>query len=213
MLALGTPAPDFSLPDVVSGNTVSLDDFAEEKALLVIFLCAHCPYVHHVQPELARIGRDYAGQSLGIVAITSNDISEYPQDAPEPTARFAREAGFNFPVCYDETQAVAKAYTAACTPDFFLFDPERTLRLSRPDRRFPPDARRQPPRTRHPQWRGPARGDRRRAARRRRLHRATAEHRLQHQVEAGQRAELLPALLRICAGSGGKRSFFFTSPR
>lgn len=127
MLELGTTAPDFTLPDVVSGNPVSLHDFAEKKALLVIFLCAHCPYVHHVQPELARIGQDYAGQSLGIVAITANDISEYPEDAPEPTARFAREAGFNFPVCYDESQAVARAYTAACTPDFFLFGPERTL--------------------------------------------------------------------------------------
>jgi peroxiredoxin len=127
MLALGTSAPDFSLPDVVSGKTISLADFAGEEALLVIFLCAHCPYVHHVRPELARIGRDYAGRKVGIVAITSNDVSEYPDDAPEPTARFAREAGFNFPVLFDDSQAVAKAYTAACTPDFFLFDREHRL--------------------------------------------------------------------------------------
>ncbi len=127
MLALGTSAPAFSLPDVVSGKTISLTDFAGEEALLLIFLCAHCPYVHHVRPELARIGRDYAGRKVGIVAITSNDVSEYPDDAPEPTARFAREAGFNFPVLFDDSQAVAKAYTAACTPDFFLFDRERRL--------------------------------------------------------------------------------------
>ena len=127
MLPLGTVAPDFSLPDVVSGNTVSLKDFEGKQGLLVVFLCAHCPYVHHVQPELTRIARDYAGRSLGIVAITANDVAEYPQDAPEPTAEFARKAGFDFPVCYDETQAVAKAYTAACTPDFFLFGPDRAL--------------------------------------------------------------------------------------
>jgi peroxiredoxin len=127
MLALGTPALNFNLPDVVSGRTVSLHDFAEKEALLVIFLCAHCPYVVHVQPELARIARDYAEQSVGIVAITSNDAQQYPQDAPEPTAAMAREAGFPFPICYDETQEVAKAYTAACTPDFFLFDRERKL--------------------------------------------------------------------------------------
>jgi len=126
MLPLGTPAPDFTLPDVVSGKTVSLSDFAGDGPLLVIFLCAHCPYVHHVRPELARLGRDYAGK-VGIVAITSNDVSEYPDDAPEPTARFAREAGFNFPVLFDESQAVAKAYTAACTPDFFLFGADRRL--------------------------------------------------------------------------------------
>ena len=127
MLPLGTSAPDFSLPDVVSGKTISLSDFADKDALLVIFLCAHCPYVIHVQAELARIGQDYGWKSVGIVAITSNDVAGYPQDAPEPTAAFAREAGFNFPVCYDESQAVAQAYTAACTPDVFLFGPDRKL--------------------------------------------------------------------------------------
>lgn len=127
MLALGTPAPDFSLPDVVSGRTISLADFAGEKALLVIFLCAHCPYVVHVRPELARLAADYSGKGLGIVGITSNDIAQYPEDAPEPTAAMAREAGLTFPILYDETQAVARAYSAACTPDFFLFDAARRL--------------------------------------------------------------------------------------
>ncbi len=127
MLALGTPAPDFSLPDVASGRTTSLADFSGKDALLVIFLCAHCPYVVHVAPELARIGRDYAGKSLGIVGITANDTAEYPQDAPEPTAAFARAQGCDFPIFFDESQSVAKAYTAACTPDFFLFGNDRRL--------------------------------------------------------------------------------------
>ncbi len=127
MLALGTPAPEFSLPDVATGHTVSLPDFAAKEALLVMFVCAHCPYVVHVQPELARLGRDYADKSAAIVAITANDIERYPQDAPAPTAAMARTAGWTFPVLYDATQAVARAYTAACTPDFFLFDRERKL--------------------------------------------------------------------------------------
>jgi peroxiredoxin len=127
MLALGTPAPHFSLPDVTSGATISLTDFSGEKALLVMFICAHCPYVVHVQPQLTQIGLDYAEQSVGVVAITSNDVEQYPQDAPEPMAEVARQAGFTFPVLFDESQAVAKAYTAACTPDFFLFDAERRL--------------------------------------------------------------------------------------
>jgi peroxiredoxin len=127
MLELGTPAPPFALPDVATGATVRLDDFASTKALVVVFLCAHCPYVHHVQPELARLARDYAGKGVAIVGITSNDVSQYPQDAPAETARFARDSSFTFPVLYDETQSVAKAYSAACTPDFFVFGPERTL--------------------------------------------------------------------------------------
>jgi peroxiredoxin len=127
MLALGTAAPDFSLPDVATGSPVSLSDFAGKDALLVIFLCAHCPYVIHVAPELARLGRDYTGQSLAIVGITANDTANYPQDAPAPTAAFARAQGFNFPILFDETQSVAQAYTAACTPDFFLFDKGRRL--------------------------------------------------------------------------------------
>ena len=125
MLALGTVAPDFSLPDVTDGRIVSLADFSGEKALLVMFLCTHCPYVVHVRPELARIARDYAG--AGLVAITANDAAQYPDDAPAPTAAMVRAAGFTFPFLHDETQAVAKAYSAACTPDFFLFDAARRL--------------------------------------------------------------------------------------
>ena len=127
MLPLGTTAPDFSLEDVTTGRRVALGDFAGKDALLVIFLCAHCPFVHHVAPELARLGRDYEAKSLAIVGITSNDAQSYPQDAPEPTARFATEQGFTFPLLFDESQQVAKAYTAACTPDFFLFGPDRQL--------------------------------------------------------------------------------------
>jgi peroxiredoxin len=127
MLPLGTQAPDFSLPSVIDGRIVSLSDFADRKALLVMFLCAHCPYVVHVQPEIARIAGDYAKSSVGFVAITANDVTQYPQDAPAPTAAAARAAGFTFPFLYDETQAVAKAYSAACTPDFFLFDEARRL--------------------------------------------------------------------------------------
>ncbi|OAB59564.1 alkyl hydroperoxide reductase [Leptolyngbya valderiana BDU 20041] len=127
MLDLGVSAPPFSLPDTVSGNTISLDTFSDKKALLVIFLCEHCPFVKHVRGELADIGRDYSDRGLGIVAVSSNDVENYPDDSPENLKAMAQECGFNFPVCYDETQEVAKAYTAACTPDFFLFDGDRKL--------------------------------------------------------------------------------------
>jgi len=127
MLALGTKAPGFTLPEVVSGRQISLNDFAGKRALLVMFICEHCPYVAHVREELARIGNDYKGQSLGIVAISSNDIASHPDDAPDNLKAMAVKLGFTFPVCYDETQSVAKAYTAACTPDFFLFDENRSL--------------------------------------------------------------------------------------
>jgi peroxiredoxin len=127
MLPLATPAPAFALPEVATGKTVSLANFAAAPALLVVFLCAHCPYVHHVAPELARIAWDYAGRGVAIVGITSNDSAQYPDDAPAPTARWAAANGLTFPILYDESQAVAKAYTAACTPDFFLFGPARTL--------------------------------------------------------------------------------------
>ena len=127
MLPLGTRAPGFSLPSVADGQIVSLADFAERKALLVMFLCAHCPYVVHVQPEIARLARDYADQGVALVAITANDVAQYPDDAPAPTAAMASAAGFTCPFLYDETQAVAKAYSAACTPDFFLFDAARRL--------------------------------------------------------------------------------------
>ncbi len=127
MLALGTKAPDFELPDVVTGRTVSIRDFDGKRGLLVMFICRHCPYVRHVREELARLGRDFADSDLAIVAISANDPAEYPEDAPESLAEEAREAGYAFPYLFDETQEVAKAYTAACTPDFFLFDAERAL--------------------------------------------------------------------------------------
>jgi peroxiredoxin len=127
MLALGTKAPDFELPDVVTGRTVSVRDFDGRRALLVMFICRHCPYVRHVRGELARLGRDFADSELAIVAISANDPTEYPEDAPESLAEEAREAGYAFPYLFDESQEVAKAYTAACTPDFFLFDADRAL--------------------------------------------------------------------------------------
>ena len=127
MLELGTPAPDFSLPDVVSGKMVSLSDFTDKKALLVMFICRHCPFVKHVQDELARIGRDYAQKDVGIVAISANDAAEFPDDAPESLKEMAEQLGFTFPFLYDESQGTAKAYSAACTPDFFLFDRSRKL--------------------------------------------------------------------------------------
>lgn len=126
MLPLGTRAPDFSLPDAVSGKTVSLAACAGKPALLVMFICRHCPYVQHVKPELARVGRDYGGR-IGVVAISSNDAASYADDSPENLKAMAREERFTFALCYDETQETAKAYTAACTPDFFLFDAARRL--------------------------------------------------------------------------------------
>jgi peroxiredoxin len=143
MLELGTPAPDFSLPDVVGGATISLATFADKEALLVLFICRHCPFVRHVQNELARIGRDYA-EYVGIVGISSNDAATFEDDSPESLREWAREYEFTFPVCYDATQNVAKAFTAACTPDPFLFDDKRLLVYrgqlddSRPGNKKPP---------------------------------------------------------------------------
>ncbi len=127
MIALGTPAPDFSLVDVVSGKKISPKTFAGKKGLLLMFICRHCPYVQHIKKELARLGKDYAAKDLGIVAISSNDAENYPEDSPESLKEFAQEMGFNFPFCYDETQSVARAYQAACTPDFFLYDSKGSL--------------------------------------------------------------------------------------
>jgi peroxiredoxin len=127
MVALGTQAPDFHLPDVTSGQTISLESFAGKSGLLVMFICRHCPYVKHVQRELARIGQDYQARDLGIVAISSNDADSYPDDAPESLKEMVEELGFTFPLCYDESQATAQAYAASCTPDFFLFDRNHKL--------------------------------------------------------------------------------------
>jgi peroxiredoxin len=127
MLSLGTKVPEFSLPDVVSGKTVSLSDFSEKKALLVMFICRHCPYVVHVQEELARIGEDYKDEGIDIIAISSNDPDYDSDDCPERLKEMAEDLDFNFPYLFDETQGVAKVFTAACTPDFFLFDKDKQL--------------------------------------------------------------------------------------
>ena len=127
MLPLGTKTPDFSLEDAVSGNKISLDTFTDKKALLVMFFCVHCPFVKHLQDALAAVGKEYVDKGLGVVAISSNDITTHPGDAPDKMKEMAATLGFNFPFCYDESQEVAKAYTAACTPDFFLFDSNNTL--------------------------------------------------------------------------------------
>lgn len=122
MLELGTTAPDFALPDVLSGKTVRRDDFRGKKGLLVMFICAHCPYVKHIEKSLGPLAADYSQQPLGIVAISSNDVTTHPADSPEGLKKQAQADGFIFPYLYDESQDVAHAYKAACTPDFFLFD-------------------------------------------------------------------------------------------
>lgn len=126
MLELGTIAPHFDLPDT-DGRMVSIDDVAGANGLLVMFICNHCPFVKHVRAELAAIGRDYQHQGIGIAAISSNDVAKYPDDSPEHMAAEKRSAGYTFPYLYDESQEVARAYDAACTPDIYLFDAERRL--------------------------------------------------------------------------------------
>ena len=126
MLALGTPAPDFRLPDT-GGKIVSLADFKGHPALLVIFICNHCPYVIHLRAGLAQLAREYIPRNVGIVGISSNDAANYPADGPDKMKEEAKKAGYLFPYLYDETQAVAKSYRAACTPDIFLFDKNQRL--------------------------------------------------------------------------------------
>jgi peroxiredoxin len=126
MLALGTAAPDFKLPDT-NGKIVSLADFNSAPALVVLFICNHCPYVKHIRAGLAQMARDYQARGAAVVAISSNDVENYPADSPEKMKEEAKSAGYIFPYLYDETQAVAKAYQAACTPDIFLFDKNRKL--------------------------------------------------------------------------------------
>ena len=128
MLPLGAKAPDFNLPDVSTGNLISLHDIAGDKATLVMFICNHCPYVIHVNPELVRLAHEYIPKGVGFVAINSNDIEKYPDDSPENMKRVAQEIGYTFPYLFDETQSVAHAYEAACTPDFYLFDSTLNLR-------------------------------------------------------------------------------------
>ena len=142
MLTLGTQAPDFSLPDTDS-QTVSLGDFKDTKALLVMFVCNHCPFVVHVADELARLAKDYQPKGVAVVAIGSNDIKSHPADSPEKMKEEKAKRGYTFPYLYDGSQTVAKAYTAACTPDFFLFDDNHRLVYrgqlddSRPDSGIP----------------------------------------------------------------------------
>jgi len=126
MLPLGTKAPDFRLPDT-AGKIVSRTDFEKSAALLVIFMCNHCPYVKHIRSELAKLGRDYVPRGVAMVGISSNDVANYPADSPEKMAAEAKAAGYTFPYLFDATQEVAKAYRAACTPDIFLFDKEHRL--------------------------------------------------------------------------------------
>jgi peroxiredoxin len=126
MLPLGTAAPDFALPDVTTGEVVRLGDFLIEQPLVVMFICRHCPFVQHVKTELAQLARDYAGR-VGFVAINPNDPTDYPDDAPARLREMAAAEGFTFPFLFDESQAVARAYHAACTPDFFVFDTSRRL--------------------------------------------------------------------------------------
>lgn len=142
MLPLGTQAPRFSLPNV-DGRTVSLDDFTGSPALLVAFICNHCPFVKHVAPALAELGREYQARGAAVVAINSNDAGSFPADSPEQMVHEAENRGYSFPYLYDEDQSVAKAYRAACTPDFYVFDADRKLVYrgqmdsSRPDSGIP----------------------------------------------------------------------------
>lgn len=126
MLELGTPMPEATLTDVRTGDPVTLSKF-DGDALVVMFICNHCPYVKHIQPGLVALGEDYTDESVSIVAISSNDPDAYPDDAPDALARVADEVGYPFPVLYDESQDAAKAFGAACTPDFFVFGRGRTL--------------------------------------------------------------------------------------
>jgi len=126
MLALGTPAPDFQLPDTASSNVLSLQDIRGQKATVMMFICNHCPFVIHIKHELSQLGHDYQNSGINFVAISANDVINFPQDSPNKMTKFAAENGFTFPYLYDESQSTAQAYQAACTPDFYVFD--ETLR-------------------------------------------------------------------------------------
>lgn len=143
MLPLGTKAPDFKLTDAVSGKQVSLVDFEKSPALLVVFMCNHCPFVKHVASGLAALGKEYQAKGVAVVGINSNDAIKHPDDSPEKMKQEAQVRGYTFPYLYDESQAAAKAYRAACTPDFYVFDKDRKLVYrgqmdsSRPDSGIP----------------------------------------------------------------------------
>ncbi len=127
MIDLGTEAPDFTLVDTVSGNKMSYSDVEGKNGTVVMFICNHCPYVIHVNEELIRLASDYNSKDIGFVAISSNDVVNYPQDGPELMKKHAEKVGYNFPYLYDESQSVAKAYDAACTPDLYVFDAKQEL--------------------------------------------------------------------------------------
>lgn len=127
MLPLGTKAPDFTLPDTVSGKDLGLSEMASDKATVMMFICNHCPYVIHVNPEIKRLSDDYLAKGVSFIAISSNDVNNYPDDSPYKMTKLAKQEGFNFPYLYDESQEVAKAYDAACTPDFYVFDGDLKL--------------------------------------------------------------------------------------
>jgi peroxiredoxin len=127
MLPLGTKAPAFTLPEVQSNKDISLSSFEGKKGLLVMFICNHCPYVKHIRTELAKLGNEYTGKNIGVIAISSNDKDNYPEDSPAKMAQEAKALNYGFPYCHDDSQEIARAYSAACTPDFFLFDKDFKL--------------------------------------------------------------------------------------
>ena len=187
MLPLGTQAPDFELPNV-DGRTVSLADAAGSQGTVVMFICNHCPFVKHVADQLAALGREYMPRGIGFVAISSNDVAGHPADSPEQMVRESEDRGYLFPYLYDETQATARAYHAACTPDFYLRLRPR-IGLPRADRFQPPRKRC----SRH--GKRPPNGDRCVAYRPACSGPAAAQHRLQHQMEVRQRARLFSRLI------------------
>jgi peroxiredoxin len=127
MLALGTQAPDFNLPDTVSGQTMALNELKSDQATVIMFICNHCPFVKHVNAQLVQLAQDYQPQGVAFVAISANDVENYPEDSPEKMKAYAEELGYPFPYLYDESQDVARAYKAACTPDFYIFDGDLKL--------------------------------------------------------------------------------------
>lgn len=143
MVDLGTTAPDFSLPDTVSGKVIDLQELKSDKGTVIMFICNHCPFVKHVQHELVRLAQDYQPQGIAFAAISANDANDYPDDSPDRMRAVAKELGYPFPYLYDESQRIARAYDAACTPDFFVYDGKLSLVYrgqldnSRPDNGVP----------------------------------------------------------------------------
>jgi peroxiredoxin len=143
MLPLGTVAPSFTLPDTISGKMMSLNELKSDQTTVIMFICNHCPYVKHIQTQLVQLAQDYQPKGISFIAISSNDVEGYPEDAPDKMKEVAERLGYPFPYLYDETQEVARAYHAACTPDFYIFDREMSciyrgqLDDSRPGNQIP----------------------------------------------------------------------------